>query len=86
MLQALFWQTDMKTIITWIIIVVGEFLGIYLIYAGFKRNRSDGPPFKIKHLFQTSPLYKQSGIQFIIEGVISILSGVLLYLVFLKTW
>jgi hypothetical protein len=69
----------MKSIIVWIIIVIGEFSGIYLIYAGHKRKINNGPQFKLEHIFQNIPLNEQSGIQLIIEGISVTLSGILLY-------
>lgn len=72
----------MKTIIVWIIIIIGELSGAYLIYAGLKRNALGGPDFRVRHLFQQNSINEHSGTQLIIEGIGVLLSGALLYYVF----
>lgn len=74
----------MKSIIVWVIIVIGLVSGGYLIFSGLRRTRQDGPEFKIKHFFQNIPIGEHSGTQLIIEGIGVILSsGVLYYAFFL---
>ena len=72
----------MKSIIVWVIIIIGELSGMYLIYAGFKRKIQDVPSFRVMHLFQNLPVREHSGVQLIIEGFVVIFSGGLLYYAF----
>ena len=72
----------MKNIIVWVIIIIGELSGMYLIYAGFKRKIQGAPSFRLMHLFQNLPVREHSGVQLIIEGFVVIFSGALLYYAF----
>lgn len=72
----------MKNIIVWVIIIIGELSGIYLIYAGFKRKIQGVPSFRLMHFFQNLPVREHSGVQLIIEGFVVIFSGALLYYAF----
>ena len=72
----------MKTIIVWIIIVIGELSGICLIFAGLKRKKHGSPKFRIMHFFKNIPMNEHSGMQLIFEGIGAMLSGLLLYYAF----
>jgi hypothetical protein len=72
----------MKNIIVWVIIIIGELSGMYLIYAGFKRKIRGVASFRLMHLFQNLPVREHSGVQLIIEGFVVIFSGALLYYAF----
>ena len=72
----------MKSIIVWIIIVIGLVSGGCLVFSGLKRRSQGGPEFKIKHFFLKVPMSEHSGTQLIIEGLGVIFSGGLLYYAF----
>jgi hypothetical protein len=72
----------MKSIIVWCIIIIGEIAGAYLIFAGFKIRVQCRSEFMVKQLFKKIPIHEHSGAHLIIEGVVVMLSGLLLYYAF----
>jgi len=76
----------MKSIIIWVIIIIGELSGMYLIYAGFKRKIQGVPSFRVMHFFHNLPAREHSGVQLIIEGFVVIVSGALLYYAFFVSY
>jgi len=68
----------MKTVMLLIILVIGEFLGLYAIYEGYKKNKKGKTGFKIKHLFQDVSFSESSGTLLIIEGITGIIAGIIL--------
>jgi hypothetical protein len=68
-------------ILKWVLVIGSELTGMVLIILGCKRERRYKCPFHIKHLFLYTPVARQSGKQFIIEGVICIIAGIMAYFV-----
>lgn len=60
-------------------VIIGELMGLYMIYQGFKKRKKKDIDFKIKHLFQYLSIKDSSGTQLFIEGAFIMIVGLAFY-------
>ena len=79
-----------KTTIVWIIILIGTLLGVISIYQGIRKNSVEKKEFKmllfLKKGFSKTPFNDFTGSEIVVFGILSILSALMIYLLYFEIY
>ncbi len=77
----------MKTSVILVIIVIGELMGLFMVYKGIQKEKNQNNiQFELKQLFRNNSLSESSGIQLIIEGSFLIVAGISFFITWFFLW